>query len=129
MGYSNKDRTIGQNPPEYMPDTYQYARQLGKELRKKARERFVKPFNASPNRGDGLFTKTPFNDLPGPDKVEAKEKKTTLKKPFVPSNPSKKGAAYCPLSKTCRDYVPEPPQEAKVLLQSPNQMLSTSALW
>lgn len=57
MGFSHKDRTIGQNPPVYMPDTYQYGRQLGKELRKKARERIPKPFNSAPNTGTAIDPK------------------------------------------------------------------------
>lgn len=116
MGFSHKDRTIGQNPPSYMPDTYQHGRQLGKELRRKARERIVKPFNSSPNKGNGMFNINPFKGQPsGPDMMESESKKLALKKPFIPSNPAKKGAAYETISKTGREYVSEPPEEVKVL--------------
>lgn len=114
MGFSHKDRTIGQNPPTYMPDTYQHGRQLGKELRRKARERIVKPFNSSPNKGNGMFNSNPFKNPPGPDTMEEKANKVALKKPFIPSNPPKKGAAYETISKTGREYVPNPVVEAKV---------------
>lgn len=114
MGYSHKDRTIGGNPPEYVPDTYQHGRQLGKELRRQARARIPKAFNSSPNRGSGLFNPNPYNDPPGPDKAPVKKPNSVSKKAFVPSNPPKKGAAYEAISKVGRDYVPEPIREAEV---------------
>lgn len=116
MGFSHKDRTIGQNPPKYMPDTYQNGRQLGKELRKKARARIPKPFNSSPNQGNGMFNSNPFNNPPGPDAVQSKAKKIALKKPFIPSNPPKKGAAYETISKTGREYTSEPAEEVVKVL-------------
>lgn len=119
MGYSHKERTIGGNPPEYMPDTYQHGRQLGKELRRQARSRIPKPFNSAPNCGSGLFNPNPFNNLPGPDKSAAKKTKFVPKKAFVPSNPSKKGAAYAAISKVGRDYVPEPIRAAEVCMLGP----------
>ena len=114
MGFSHKDRTIGQNPPSYMPDTYQHGRELGKELRRKARARIVKPFNSNPNKGNGMFNSNPFKQAPGPDSLEDKSKKVVLKKHFIPSNPPKKGAAYATISKTGREYVPDPVQQSKV---------------
>lgn len=63
-----------------------------------------------------MFNANPFKNGSGPDRVEVPAKKI-LKKPFVPSNPSKKGAAYEALSKTGRNYVPEPPEEIKVPYQ------------
>lgn len=118
MGYSHKERTIGGNPPEYMPDTYQHGRQLGKELRRQARARIPKPFNSAPNRGSGLFNANPYNSPPGPDKIAIKKATFVPKKAFVPSNPSRKGAAYEALSKVGRDYIPEPIEEAQVCTQA-----------
>lgn len=116
MGFSHRDRTIGGNPPEYMPDTYQHGRQLGKELRRQARARIPKPFNAAPNRGSGLFNSNPYNNPPGPDKFAVKKSQFVPKKAFVPANPPKKGAAYEAISKVGRDYVPEPIQEVEVCM-------------
>lgn len=116
MGFSHKERTIGGNPPEYMPDTYQHGRQLGKELRRQARARIPKPFNASPNRGSGLFNSNPYDNPPGPDKVLVKKPQPLTKKTFLPSNPPKKGAAYEAISKVGRDYVPEPMREPEVCM-------------
>jgi hypothetical protein len=122
MGYSYKDRTIGQNPPSHMPDTYQHGRILGKELRRKAREKIVKPFNSSPHTGSGLKP-------PGPDTIDCKEKAFRPKKPFIPSNPSKKGAAYELLSKVGRDYTPDPAKPVEVSFsaqQSHNPTIPTA---
>ena len=120
MGFAFTDRTIGRNPPAYMPDTYQHGREIGKQLRRRARERIPKPFNSSPNTGSGLFTRNPYHAPPGPAHATApapaarKEGDAAAKKAFAPSNPSRKGAAYCTLSKVGRNYVPQPPDEKQV---------------
>jgi hypothetical protein len=121
MGYSHAERTIGQNPPEYMPDTYQYGRQLGRELRRKARERFVKPFNSAPNRGNGVFTENAaLAAPPGPTDVErSRVERMAGKKAFLPSNPPLNGAAYCSLSKVGRDYMSSPVHEPEVRPRAP----------
>jgi hypothetical protein len=105
MGTSLQDRTIGRNAPEYLPDAYQYGRLLGKELRQKARERIAKPFNSSPNRGSGLFSTSYLGSASGPPHSPV-SLHPAPSKPFVPSHPSKSGAAYCTLSKVGRNYAP-----------------------
>jgi hypothetical protein len=117
MGSSTKDRTIGQNPPEYMPDTYQHGRELGRELRKAARARIPKPFNSSPNKGNGYFNENPFKESSGPNYITKKDPPRKNIKPFVPSNPPKSGAAYSALSPIGRDYMPNPVREAEVWRQ------------
>ena len=120
-GSSLQDRTIGQNPPKYMPDPYQNGRELGRELRRKARARIPKPFNSAPNSGAGLFNANPHGYSPGPAYVEEKKAAADEKekrKAFKPVNPPPTGAAYCTLSSIGRDYVSEPVKEAEVRLPS-----------
>lgn len=115
-GYSLAERTIGGKAPQYMPDPYQNGRQLGKELRRKARERIAKPFNAAPNAGSGLFNPNPHTAPPGPLYRSSAERGLKAgvpegKQPFRQPGPPGKGAAYCTLSKVGQDYVMQPPEE------------------
>jgi Domain of unknown function (DUF4586) len=111
MGFSHKERTIGGNPPAYMPDEYQRGRELGKGLRKAARQRIRKPFNSSPNTNGGLFSPSPCGEPPGPAHIPPARPKAAAaaaKRPFVAPGPARKGAAYAAMSKIGRDYISEP---------------------
>lgn len=106
-GYSYAERTIGQNPPPYMPDEYQRGKLLGRDLRKKSRAAFGKAFNSAPNSGGGYFNANPWAEPPGPIYVKKKDKPLPVKA-WKPSHPPSTVRAYQCLSKIGRDYVPEP---------------------